>query len=251
MRAIFAILYIFWILLCIGTVLSIFSGGMTIGKGLISIVVGFVALAVIPQNLWLFILWLANTSMSSRVLSWSLFEKIKLVRLLRPVARRYGHPESSIKSMTFATEILNVEHKSNPQNELILLILSEYYHKLGQHIEALKASREAYGINPSNPRNAYSVASAYNAFTYPQFLNNMDDEDFVARMNAVGFSVEFLQNIKRQADIIGLNPHEAANQAVKFFQETLSHRLRRLEREEIIHTLNGIIQEYPNVTAGN
>ena len=196
--------------------------------------------------------------MSSRIQGFSPVEAIKLSRVLSTVTKTYANPYQDIHSMRLSLGVLEEHTMEDPDNELIKYALFDFYFKLGYLEDALEAAEDAFTINPTNPRNRYSVATIYYTlvlYAPDSAIATGNIREIQSLMNQAGNSPSWVTDIINQAPVclerFGLSREMAAVKAAKYFMEVLNLKLSKQERHHVSFLLQTLGQIYPNILPNN
>ncbi len=181
--------------------------------------------------------------MSSSLADYSLREKRRLAKLLSPVTTHYGHPDVSEESKRFAIDTLQLHTRADPEDDFVWYVLSSFYLELDELVDSLEAVKQAYSIDQTNPRYPYGIATAYNALS--TFRGMEHYEANTAKYLQIGITRERAENLATQLASLSLTYEEAAQQAIIYFQETLTHRLSKMERSHVEFHLGTLLNAFP------
>jgi len=191
--------------------------------------------------------------MSSSLTRWSLWDRYRLARSVRPFVRDRAHYNAD--EFVEAAEKTAAKH---PKEWVVFFSLSDKCCDLGRYSEALKAAKRCVELRPNDLRSVYGLATVYNMLTRAAWSER--DESELARIGVslhrlsgmkpsgvdgnLPRSVEAAQEALREQ---GLDASAAASEAIRWFEAAHSLAPDDRTRDHIRETLEVLYYRFPHI----
>jgi len=186
----------------------------------------------------------------AKITGWSIFDGLRLRRVLRPyllrVLRRSSSEsvaDASPAHYARAAELASLDH---PSNWLLFYVLGGKRLESNQLSASLAAALKCVELRPNDIRSAYALATTYNALSYGGW-----SDDTLSTIRTKG-AAEIAADISEKRDAatkdlvkLDLTPAEAAEKAVVWFRRCLELKPDPWSRGQIQEHLETLASMFP------
>ncbi len=190
--------------------------------------------------------------MSRSVFSYSIVERLKVGRVLRPITEKYGplQERASRDALQEAVSLMEVATASEPREWIYWYILGDWYSALGDYAKAVRACERCYELRPRDPRSAYALATTLRVLTRAKYVGHprvAEMREFYARSGISRYD-DFNPLKSQQAlEELGLTIDQAAERALRLFEQVITLGVKASEAKMIRGTLAAMYAEFPHL----
>lgn len=190
--------------------------------------------------------------MTPSLLSYGLFERLKLARAVSSVTRKYGHPQASGTATREAVRVLEAKVRERPREWVFWYALGDGYCALADYAKAVRACEKCYELRPRDPRSGYGLATALRMLTRAKYMGDpkiADMQEFLVQSGVAVFD-EFDPLKSQQAlEDLNLTIDQAAEKSLTLFEEVIRLGVNQSEANMVKQHLAAMYADFPHLEA--